>query len=135
MKYYSTNKNSAQVSFKEATIRGQAPDKGLYFPETPKPFRASGDGSHSRRRWRDAFISMREQWKPLPGRMRACCSPESHASKTNSNREMWWPLSARRDRRWLAESPTTPAWMQPNSWGSSLRTSIGWRRQETTMRL
>ena len=34
MKYYSTNKNSAQVSFKEATIRGQAPDKGLYFPET-----------------------------------------------------------------------------------------------------
>jgi threonine synthase len=34
MKYYSTNKNSTQVSFKEATIRGQAPDKGLYFPET-----------------------------------------------------------------------------------------------------
>jgi len=33
MKYYSTNKNSDQVSFKEATIRGQAPDKGLYFPE------------------------------------------------------------------------------------------------------
>ena len=34
MKYYSTNKNAEQVSFKEATIRGQAPDKGLYFPET-----------------------------------------------------------------------------------------------------
>lgn len=34
LKYYSTNKNSGQVSFKEATIRGQAPDKGLYFPET-----------------------------------------------------------------------------------------------------
>ena len=34
MKYYSTNKDSAQVSFKEATIKGQAPDKGLYFPET-----------------------------------------------------------------------------------------------------
>src|SRR5215203_796203 len=33
MKYYSINRNSAQVSFKEATIRGQAPDKGLYFPE------------------------------------------------------------------------------------------------------
>ena len=33
MKYYSTNKNSALASFKEATIRGQAPDKGLYFPE------------------------------------------------------------------------------------------------------
>ena len=34
MKYYSTNKNSGLVSFKDATIRGQAPDKGLYFPET-----------------------------------------------------------------------------------------------------
>jgi threonine synthase len=34
MKYYSTNKNSDQASFKEATIRGQAPDKGLYFPES-----------------------------------------------------------------------------------------------------
>ena len=34
MKYYSTNKNSAFVSFRNATIKGQAPDKGLYFPET-----------------------------------------------------------------------------------------------------
>jgi len=34
MKYYSTNKNSELASFKEATIKGQAPDKGLYFPET-----------------------------------------------------------------------------------------------------
>jgi len=34
MKYYSTNKDSAKASFKEATIKGQAPDKGLYFPET-----------------------------------------------------------------------------------------------------
>lgn len=33
MKYYSTNKQSAIVDFKEATINGQAPDKGLYFPE------------------------------------------------------------------------------------------------------
>lgn len=33
MKYYSTNKQSALVDFKEATIRGQAADKGLYFPE------------------------------------------------------------------------------------------------------
>lgn len=33
MKYYSTNHNSPVVSFKEATIKGQAPDKGLYFPE------------------------------------------------------------------------------------------------------
>jgi threonine synthase len=33
MKYYSTNKKSPLVDFKEATINGQAPDKGLYFPE------------------------------------------------------------------------------------------------------
>jgi threonine synthase len=34
MKYYSLNKQSPKVSFKEATVKGQAPDKGLYFPET-----------------------------------------------------------------------------------------------------
>jgi threonine synthase len=34
MKYYSLNRLSPVVDFKEATIRGQAPDKGLYFPET-----------------------------------------------------------------------------------------------------
>ena len=34
MNYYSLNKKSPIVDFKEATIRGQAPDKGLYFPET-----------------------------------------------------------------------------------------------------
>lgn len=33
MKYYSTNRVSAVANFKEATINGQAPDKGLYFPE------------------------------------------------------------------------------------------------------
>lgn len=33
MKYYSTNRQSPIVDFKEATIKGQAPDKGLYFPE------------------------------------------------------------------------------------------------------
>ena len=34
MNYYSLNKQSPIVNFKEATINGQAPDKGLYFPET-----------------------------------------------------------------------------------------------------
>ncbi|THU42013.1 threonine synthase [Niastella caeni] len=34
MKYYSLNKQSPDVDFKEATIKGQAPDKGLYFPHT-----------------------------------------------------------------------------------------------------
>lgn len=33
MKFYSTNKKSPIVDFKDATINGQAPDKGLYFPE------------------------------------------------------------------------------------------------------
>jgi threonine synthase len=33
MKYYSLNKQSPSVNFREATIAGQAPDKGLYFPE------------------------------------------------------------------------------------------------------
>lgn len=33
MQYYSTNKQSPVAGFKEATIRGQAPDGGLYFPE------------------------------------------------------------------------------------------------------
>jgi threonine synthase len=33
MNYYSLNNPSARVSFKEAAIKGQAPDKGLYFPE------------------------------------------------------------------------------------------------------
>jgi threonine synthase len=42
MFYYSLNNQSPKTSFKEATIRGQAPDKGLYFPqyipEFPKAF-------------------------------------------------------------------------------------------------
>jgi len=33
LNYYSLNKQSPIASFKEATILGQAPDKGLYFPE------------------------------------------------------------------------------------------------------
>ncbi|MFL5811907.1 MAG: threonine synthase [Flavisolibacter sp.] len=42
MLYFSTNGQAAKADFKEATIRGQAPDKGLYFPEAipslPKEF-------------------------------------------------------------------------------------------------
>ena len=34
MQYFSTNHQSPVVNFKQATIQGQAPDKGLYFPET-----------------------------------------------------------------------------------------------------
>ena len=34
MKYFSTNRKSAHASFREATLRGQPDDKGLYFPES-----------------------------------------------------------------------------------------------------
>jgi threonine synthase len=34
MNFYSLNKQSPIADFKEATINGQAPDKGLYFPES-----------------------------------------------------------------------------------------------------
>jgi threonine synthase len=34
MQFYSLNKKSPPVNFRDATINGQAPDKGLYFPET-----------------------------------------------------------------------------------------------------
>jgi threonine synthase len=34
MNYYSLNKQAPNVNFREATIKGQAPDKGLYFPES-----------------------------------------------------------------------------------------------------
>tara|TARA_B100000795_G_scaffold268759_1_gene256419 strand:+ start:5592 stop:6881 length:1290 start_codon:yes stop_codon:yes gene_type:complete len=33
MKYFSTNKKAEDVSFRDAVIRGLAPDGGLYFPE------------------------------------------------------------------------------------------------------
>ena len=42
MLYYSLNHQSPKVTFAEAAVRGQAPDKGLYFPEhilqLPKDF-------------------------------------------------------------------------------------------------
>lgn len=37
MNYYSLNKKAPPVSFKDAVIKGIAPDKGLYFPESITP--------------------------------------------------------------------------------------------------
>lgn len=37
MKYTSLNKKASNVPFKEAVIKGLAPDKGLYFPDTITP--------------------------------------------------------------------------------------------------
>ena len=41
MKFYSLKRNSPVVSFKEAVIRGIAPDRGLYFPESLSPLDSS----------------------------------------------------------------------------------------------
>jgi threonine synthase len=40
MQYYSLNRQSPPVDFRTATIAGQAPDGGLYFPETIPQFSA-----------------------------------------------------------------------------------------------
>lgn len=41
MKFYSLHHRSPAVSFKEAVIRGIAPDRGLYYPERIEPLPAS----------------------------------------------------------------------------------------------
>jgi len=41
MQFYSLNNTNHRTSFKEAVIRGIAPDKGLYFPERITPLPAS----------------------------------------------------------------------------------------------
>ena len=42
MNFYSLNQQAPKASFKDAVIKGIAPDRGLYFPETiealPKDF-------------------------------------------------------------------------------------------------
>jgi threonine synthase len=40
MRYYTLNRQSPPVDFRAATIAGQAPDGGLYFPETIPQFSA-----------------------------------------------------------------------------------------------
>ncbi|MEC3908163.1 threonine synthase [Tamlana sp. 2201CG12-4] len=41
MNYYSLNKKAPNTTFKNAVIKGLAPDKGLYFPETITPLSKS----------------------------------------------------------------------------------------------
>ena len=41
MKYYSLNKKAPNTSFREAVIKGLAPDRGLYFPEKIRALPAS----------------------------------------------------------------------------------------------
>lgn len=48
MQYYSLNKQAPDVDFREATIKGQAPDKGLYFPrQIPQLKKSFIDGIES----------------------------------------------------------------------------------------
>jgi threonine synthase len=53
MKYFSTNKKSAHVSFREATLKGQPDDRGLYFPEKIPHL--------SRKFWRDFSAKSKAQ--------------------------------------------------------------------------
>ncbi|MDO1500448.1 threonine synthase [Winogradskyella maritima] len=56
MNYYSLNRISEDATFKEAVIRGLAPDKGLYFPENITPLPASFfEGIHDKSRVDIAF--------------------------------------------------------------------------------
>lgn len=41
MNFYSLNKQAPNVSFKDAVIKGIAPDRGLYFPESIEPLPSS----------------------------------------------------------------------------------------------
>lgn len=41
MNFYSLNKQAPSVSFKDAVVKGIAPDRGLYFPESITPLPAS----------------------------------------------------------------------------------------------
>ena len=49
MLYYSLNGSSEKLDFKQATLKGQAPDKGLYFPEKIP-------------RWEDDFVNNLKQF-------------------------------------------------------------------------
>ena len=41
MNYYSLNHNAPNTTFENAVIKGLAPDRGLYFPESITPLEAS----------------------------------------------------------------------------------------------
>ena len=64
MLYYSTNKQSPKVDFREATINGQAPDKGLYFPDFIPSFNKQFLAEY--KHWSDQAIAL-EMIKPYVG--------------------------------------------------------------------
>lgn len=61
IKYYSTNKNAELVSFKEALLEGQAPDKGLYMPNyIPQISLSQISSMKNLAYWKVAFMVIKE---------------------------------------------------------------------------
>lgn len=68
MLYYSTNLTSPPVTFPEALLQGQAPDRGLYMPEVIPP--VSRDELENFRDMEYDEIASRIIWKYLDGHIR-----------------------------------------------------------------
>lgn len=65
MNYYSLNKKAPNTTFKEAVIKGLAPDKGLYFPESITPLPQSFfDNLHHLSRHEIAFEAIKQFVSP-----------------------------------------------------------------------
>jgi threonine synthase len=63
--YYSTNRQSPSVSFREALLQGQAPDKGLYLPKTIPQLSSEEIESFLNKPYHD--IAFDVTWKFLEG--------------------------------------------------------------------
>jgi threonine synthase len=69
LKYYSTNQKSPSLSFREALLQGQAPDKGLYMPEQIPQLNAEEIKSFINKPYYD--IAFDVTWKYLEGEIPA----------------------------------------------------------------
>jgi len=67
MLYHSTNKKAEKVSFREALIKGLAPDKGLYMPDfIPKFSVEEIKGINGKEYWEIAFLVLRKFLEDVP---------------------------------------------------------------------
>ena len=69
LKYYSTNRKSPSLSFREALLQGQAPDKGLYLPEIVPQLSAEETKSFINKPYHE--IAFDVTWKYLEGELPA----------------------------------------------------------------